>query len=147
MPGIVCAIRGGPYSRPTIQKAIKLSKKSKQRIFFLYVVNLEFLSNALHSNVVLMEEEITQMGEFILFNAQETARKKGLEAEAVIRKGQVGHEIKQLCEEIGAEYVILGKPKSGQERNILDATALDDFASDVEATCGAKVVYAEATRQ
>ena len=62
MAGIVCAIRGGPYSRPTIEKSISLSIEKGQKIFFLYIVNLEFLSNALHANIQIMEEELREMG-------------------------------------------------------------------------------------
>lgn len=51
MSGIVCAIRGGPFSRPTIDKAIALSRESGQQVHFLYVINLDFLSNALHSHM------------------------------------------------------------------------------------------------
>lgn len=147
MSGIVCAIRGGPFSRPTINTAIALSKESGQSVHFLYVVNLDFLSNALHSNMIVMEEEMRQMGEFILLNAQETARKAGVESVTITRKGQVREEIIALCQETDASYVILGKPQHGQEHNVLASDALGDFAREIEQASGAKVVFAEEADQ
>ena len=37
MPGIVCAIRGGPASRPTIAKSIQLAEETGLTLYFLYV--------------------------------------------------------------------------------------------------------------
>ena len=44
MPGILCAVRGGPASQPTIAKAIALAQETGLPLYFLYVVNLDFLS-------------------------------------------------------------------------------------------------------
>lgn len=46
MPGIVCAIRGGPSSQPTIATSIKLASETGETIHFLYVVNLDFLTHS-----------------------------------------------------------------------------------------------------
>ena len=128
---------------PPSKKRLLYLKESGQLVHFLYVVNLDFLSNALHSNMLVMEEEMRQMGEFILLNAQETARKAGIKAETATRKGQVREEIIALCQETDASFVIMGKPQHGQEHNVLDADALEAFATDIEQASGAKVVFAE----
>ena len=143
MAGIVCAVRGGPKSRPTISRAIELSKEHRQLVYFLYVINLDFLSNALHANVQVMEDEMRQMGEFILLNAQEMAAKAGVEAQAVTRKGTVREEIITLCQEVDADYVILGRPQHDQLNNVLEMDALEAFARGVEEASGAQVVFAE----
>ncbi len=57
MPGIVCAIRGGPRSRPTIEKAIALAEEKQQKVYFLYVMNLDFLLQSLHSHISTVTEE------------------------------------------------------------------------------------------
>ncbi len=142
MTGIVCAIRGGPNSRPTISRAIELSKEHRQPVYFLYVINLDFLTNALHSNVLVMEEEMRQMGEFILLNAQEMATEAGIEAQAVTRKGRVREEIVSLCREVDADYVIIGRPQHDQPNNVLEMDALEAFALGVEEASGAEVVFA-----
>ena len=69
MSGIVCAIRGGPDSQPTIQTAIEVAKKSDQTIYFLYIVNLDFLTYTSTSRVQVVAQEMHQMGEFILLTA------------------------------------------------------------------------------
>ena len=111
MAGIVCAIRGGPASQPTIHKAITLAGETRQTIFFLYVVNLDFLTLTATSRIHTVSKEIHQMGEFILLTAQTQAQKSGVTAEAAIRHGQVRAEIIGLCQEIEADYVILGQPR------------------------------------
>ena len=100
MPGIVCAIRGGPESRRTIKKAITLSQESGQEIHFLYVINLDYLSGSLHTHVQIMTQELQKMGEFILLAAQETADKNKVTAHGITRKGSVAEEIIALCEEV-----------------------------------------------
>ncbi|RMF49572.1 MAG: universal stress protein, partial [Anaerolineae bacterium] len=45
MSAIVCAIRGGPASQPTIRRAIALALETSLPLHFLYVVNLDFLSS------------------------------------------------------------------------------------------------------
>lgn len=143
MPGIVCAIRGGPFSRPTIEKAIDLAKETGEKVHFLYVVNLEFLSNSLHLHLDVMEEEVSEMGEFILLSAQEKAKALGVEAEGVIRKGKVGRMIIEVCKEIDANYVVMGKPVEEQEDNVLDFGTLSEFAAKIEEASRAKVVFSE----
>ncbi|MGB2965133.1 MAG: hypothetical protein WBB69_14225 [Anaerolineales bacterium] len=80
MPGIICAIRGGPASQPTIDKSIALAKESGQTIFFLYVINLDFLAHSGGGRIGHIAEEMEEMGEFILLAAQEQAQSECLEA-------------------------------------------------------------------
>lgn len=47
MSGIVCAIRGGKSSQPTINQAIHTALKTNLPIYFLYVLNLDFLNKGL----------------------------------------------------------------------------------------------------
>jgi hypothetical protein len=68
--GTVCAVRGGADSRATIDKAIDLSKETGLPLYFLYIVNLDFLYHTSSSRVNTASEQIRQMGEFILLNAQ-----------------------------------------------------------------------------
>ena len=44
MPGVICPIRGGPSSQPTIKRAIALAKEKNLDLHFLLVVNLDFLT-------------------------------------------------------------------------------------------------------
>lgn len=143
MPGIVCAIRGGPNSQPTIEKAIELSLETKLEVFFLFIVNLDFLQNTYKSHSTTIEDEMQSMGEFILLDVCSKASEKGITANSSIRKGKVSEEIIKLCKEEDADYVILGKPKSGAEKNVITSDTLDEFAKNIEIQSGAKVVYSE----
>jgi nucleotide-binding universal stress UspA family protein len=143
MSGIVCAIRGGPDSQPTIKTAIDLAGKTGQTIYFLYVVNLDFLTFTSTSRVQVAAQEMRQMGEFILLTAKAQAEEKGTQAEGVVRKGQVREEIINLCREISADYLILGHPRGKVEVDVFTHEHLDQFAQHIEEESGAKAVIAK----
>jgi nucleotide-binding universal stress UspA family protein len=85
MSGIICAVRGGPDSRPTIEKAIELAKEKELALYFLYVVNIDFLDHTIRSRVQTISQQIQQMGEYILLTARATAKAEGIEAQGVDR--------------------------------------------------------------
>ena len=143
MAGIVCAIRGGPASRPTIDKSIQLAEETKLPLYFLYVVNLDFLVHTSVGRTQGISKELHEMGEFILLTAQSQAEAKGIHAEGVVRHGMVREEITNHCQEIKANYVILGTPKHQQEENVFTHERLDAFGQQIENESGAKVVLAE----
>ena len=140
MPGIVCAIRGGPASQPTIHKAIELAKESGNKIYYLYVVNLDFLERTASSRTHTISKELRQMGEFILLTAQVQAQSQGVDADGVIHEGKVGEEIIRFCQETRADYVVLGSPKGEHEDNAFTRERLNQFVRLIENTSGAKVV-------
>jgi nucleotide-binding universal stress UspA family protein len=142
MSGIVCAVRGGPDSHPTIARAIALAKETGLPLFFLYVVNLDFLDHTTSSRTKTISEEMHQMGEFILLTAQARAAEQEVAAEGVVKEGVVVTEIAELCREIGAGYLVMGQPRIESEDSIFSATVLADFVGRIEAQTGAKVVLA-----
>jgi nucleotide-binding universal stress UspA family protein len=143
MPGIICAVRGGPASQPTITRSIRLAQETGQTLYFLYVVNLDFLSHTSSSRVHTISEQMGQMGEFILLMAQETAARQGVEAQGVLRHGDVGEEIIDLCHELQADYLVLGKPRVEQEDTVFTEDRLRDFVVRTEEQTGARVVFPE----
>ncbi len=143
MSGIVCAIRGGPASQPTIAQAVTLAQKTGLPLHFLYVVNLDFLSRVGSGRVHTISEEMHQMGEFILLTAQATATAQGVTAQGAVRHGNVGDEIIGLCRELDAAYVILGQPQVQGKANIFTKNLLKKFSERIERETGAKVFFAE----
>jgi len=143
MPGIICAIRGGAHSLPTINKAIALARQSGQSIYFLYVVNLDFLFQTGRSRVHTISHELREMGEFILLSAQITADKQGVPASGVVREGSVGEEIIRLGQEIGADYVVLGRPHAQTSLNVFDQERIRRFSQRIEEETGAQLVFPE----
>ena len=141
MPGIVCALRGGPSSQPTILTSIELAKNTGETIFFLYVVNLDFLAHSSSSKTNHISKELTEMGEFILLSAQEQAAESAVSSEGITRKGQIGDEIIAFCEEQDPAYVVLGRPQEEQEDNLLSDERLQQFADRITEVCQASVIF------
>ncbi len=140
MPGIVCAIRGGPRSERTIEEAIELAQRTGEPLYFLYVVNLDFLSHSASSRVHTLSEDMREMGEFILASAKAKARRKGVDAHTVVRQGRVADEILRLGKEVGAHYIIIGRPREGHEDNVFEETALSEFERRVREELGAQLI-------
>ena len=143
MPGIVCAIRGGPASQPTITRAIDLDKETGLPLHFLYVVNLDFLSQTATSRVHTISEEMAEMGKFILLMAQETAARQGISATDVVHHGNIAEEVIGLCHELEADYLVLGKPRAEREDTVFTHEMLKQFVARTEEQTGARVVFPE----
>ncbi len=143
MSGIICAIRGGPHSQPTVTRAIDLAEETGLQLYFLYVVNLEFLSHTASSRVQTIMEEMHQMGEFILLTAQSSAAKRGVNATGVVRHGNVREELIASCHELKADYLVLGRPRIERENSLFTHELLDQFIKRTEQETGAKVVLTD----
>lgn len=145
MTGIVCPIRGGPASQPTIERAVSLALETELPLYFLYVVNLDFLTQTSSSRVHTITQEMEQMGNFILLTAQEAASAEGVKAQGLTRHGNVTEEIIKLCHELHADYVVMGRPRIRQQRSVFTRDLLAEFVRNLEEQTGAKVALSEAT--
>lgn len=141
MSGIVCAIRGGPHSQPTIQQAVTTAREHHIPIYFLYVVNLDFLEYTEQSRTQVIQHEMRAMGEFICLKAQIEAKRAGVQADIAVREGNVTKEIIALCHEVEADYVILGRPHGEHANNIFNMERLKDFGQTLETQTGTKVIF------
>jgi RNase H-fold protein (predicted Holliday junction resolvase) len=83
------------------------------------------------------------MGEFIMLSAQATAKAKGIEAQGLVRHGNITDEISRLCRDIQADYLVVGRPKFHREDSHFTQTLLADFIKRVEEQTGAKVILSE----
>jgi nucleotide-binding universal stress UspA family protein len=143
MSGIVCAIRGGPDSQPTIDRSIQLAAETGLPLYFLYVVNLEFLDHTVFSHVHTISDQLDQMGEFILLMAQMKAEEGGVKSEGIVRHGKVAEVIVELCRELKAEYTVLGRPRDRGQKDVFTHERLDTFAAHVESERCTKVIFTE----
>ena len=143
MSGIVCAIRGGPHSQSTIKQAVTTAKEHDIPVYFLYVVNLDFLEHTELSRTQVIQHEMSAMGEFICLKAQMEAKRAGVQADIAVREGNVTEEIITLCHEIEADYVILGRPHGNHTNNIFDLERLKKFGQTLETQTGAEVIYSQ----
>ena len=142
MGGILCPIRGGPGSQGAIATGITLAKDKQEALHFLYIVNLDFLNLTERGRTQVIAEEMRGMGEFILLRAQAMAEKGGVDAQWMVRQGDVTEEIIAVANEIQASHIILGKPKHDEE-NVFTMEHLQSFVQLCEEKTGAKVVLAE----
>ena len=140
MGGIVSAIRGGPDSEATIARAIALAKETQLPLHFLYVVNLDFLSHTTSTRVHMISEEMAEMGEFILLAAQSAASEQGVSSQGIIRQGNVGDVIKDVCHELNPDYLVVGVPRVQKETSHFTEELLALFIAQTEAQTGTKVV-------
>ena len=144
MSCIVCALRSGPASQPTIRRTVALARECGETIYFLYVVNLDFLTSTTSIRTHTIEEEMRQMGEFILLATQTYAVQQGVQAQGVVRDGVVGEQIIALCREVEAHYVVLGRPQGSVEHNVFEGERhLQGFAAEVAEQTGAPVGFSE----
>lgn len=131
---ILCATRGGEASFRTQNAAIALAKERGDEVAFLYVVDLNFLDKTAAPIVVDVENEISQMGKFLLLVAKERAKEQGIEARMISRKGNVRKKIKQTAIEIGATLVVLGRPAG--ETSAFRLSNLKAYAQEIEEETG-----------
>jgi nucleotide-binding universal stress UspA family protein len=136
MAVILCATRGGEESACTQEEAIRLAKERGDTLLFLYVVNLHFLDKTAAPIVVDVEDEISDLGDFLLLVAKERAAEQGVEARTIQRKGIVREEIMKTALEEDVSLVVLGCP-TGEKSAFLLAD-LEKFATAIEAETGAK---------
>jgi nucleotide-binding universal stress UspA family protein len=143
MSGIVCAVRGGPGSHPTIERALDLAEEKSLPVYFLYVINLDFLAHTSSGRTKTVKEEMQKLGEFILLRARKQAEKRNIEAEGVTREGKVREEIIRLCKERQADYAVLGHQSSDEERNIFSEQQFSQFIQQIEKESQAEVIVTE----
>ena len=107
---ILCPVRGGKASAPTLDKAITLAASLDAPLHLLYIVDLDFLGLATVARVKLMAEELAETGEFTLEVLAEKAKDRGVkQVECVVREGEMGQVIRQVASERQATTVVLGQ--------------------------------------
>ena len=107
-------------------------------ILFLYVVDLHFLDKTAAPIVVDIEDEMGDMGEFLLMMAVERASEQGVEARTTRRVGKVREEIKRSAVIECVSLVVLGKP-AGKE-SAFQMEDLVTFAKEIEQETGIETI-------
>lgn len=85
-----------------------------------------------------VEDEVNDMGEFLLLMAKERAAKQGVTVETVRRKGKVRDEIKKAVQEYDVSLVVLGRPVDAE--SAFQLAGLQTFAQEIEQETGAAVI-------
>jgi len=105
---ILCLTRGGEASYPNQDGAIAIAKDLDEELLFLYISSVQFLDYSAAPKVVDIESELDEMGEFLLVMSQERARKAGVMADILVRRGNFREVLKDVIQEYPIEMVILG---------------------------------------
>lgn len=134
MTTIVCATRGGEASIRTQMQAIELAKTREAEILFLYVADVNFLGRVPGTIVVDVATELENMGEFLLLMAKERAKKEGVTAHTVVKRGEFRDALLEAAREAEASVIVLGSP--GESSSITQQEYLDSLAASLEEESG-----------
>jgi len=137
MGKILCATRGGGASYLAQNTVIMLAKEQGDELVFLYVADICFLNNMAVPLAVNVESRLKKLGHFQLVMAQELAAEQGIEAQAIVRHGQLRPELVAVAQEIGATLIVLGR--SLETAAVFEDDALQAFAADLQTETGVEV--------
>ena len=128
---ILAPTRGGELSQPNQDWVIQYAREHQAGLAFLYITDLTVFDQ--HSSTVLidMQDELDEMGRFVLAMAQERAAQQGVEAEAIVRRGQLREVLEAVINEEEIDVVILGSP--AEETAVTTVDYLQDLVRDLTA--------------
>jgi nucleotide-binding universal stress UspA family protein len=137
MGKILCATRGGEASYIAQDAVIALAKEQGDELVFLYVADISFLDQMAIPLVVNVESTLAKLGRFQLVMARERAAAQGIEAQAIVRIGQLRAELIDVAEEIGATLIVVGSSVGADAA--FAGGALQAFSDDLQAETGIEV--------
>ncbi|HKJ37472.1 MAG TPA: universal stress protein [Anaerolineales bacterium] len=108
MTTVLCPTRGGKESQPNQDFAIQLASEQGANLLFLYVSDISFISRTGPPIVVDIEEEMAEVGDFLLAMAQERAEKAGVHAKTSVRSGNFTKVLRNVILEKEINTVVLG---------------------------------------
>lgn len=142
MSAVLTAIRGGPESRATLERAAEIAGERGLPLHLLYVVNLDFLSQVTGGHIPTAEEEVTEMGAFILEVARVDLEGSDVEIVTHLRQGRVYEQVIELAREIGADSVVVGRRRPDPDHPAGPSVVLR-FADRIREETGAEVIVVE----
>ena len=107
---ILYPTRGGESSYPNQDRGIQLAKDQGADLIFLFVTNVHFLDMMASPVLMDVEDEIDEMGEFLMTMASERADKQGIQATPLVRRGEFLDVVYEVIKEFEIDALILGRP-------------------------------------
>jgi nucleotide-binding universal stress UspA family protein len=129
MTTILCPTRGGKESHPNQDFAVNLAKERGADLLFMYVSNIQLISRSAPPIVVDIEEELDELGDFLLSMAQERAEKSGIIAKATVRHGIFSEVLREVIVENKIDTVVLGS--SPKEPGIVSYERLQELSTEL----------------
>ena len=141
MTTILCPTRGGNESHPNQDFAINLARERGADLLFLYVSNIQLIGRAGPPIVVDIEEELDEVGEFLLAMAQERAEKSGIHAETAVRRGNFSKVLKKVIVEKDIHTVVLGS--SPKETGLVSKEHLQELSDILSKEMGVEFIVVQ----
>jgi len=121
MKTILYPTRGGQTSYLNQDAVIKLAREGKAKLIFLYVSDVQFLEKLGYVRYTrVVEEELEDLGEFLLTMACERAGNAGWKAEAVVRQGVFLEAVNEVIQEHQVDILVIGAPGSTHAVTTMD---------------------------
>ena len=98
---------------------------------FLFVVDVGFLDQISAPLVIDVESRLEKLGRFQLKMAQERATAQQVEAQAILRQGQLHQELVKVAREIEATLIVFGRPI--KPTAFFEEAALQKYIADLQA--------------
>lgn len=138
MSKIVCATRGGEGSRAVQIAAIEMAKQNNKSLVFLFVTDTQNVGQVDAILKPAIYEELNWMGNTLLRIAKQRASAAHIQAEVVIKAGDVQEEISRFLRQSQAELLLLGAPR-GTTANVFGDDAIEQFALSIQEMTGIPV--------
>lgn len=138
MACVVCATRGGAGSRAVQQRAVKYALRDFDELVYLYVIDTTGLTIVDGELLSATREELRWLGHALLGIAQRRAENLKVDAEIVIREGEVREEICRFLMERSADLLLLGAPR-GTTSSTFGDDIVEKFARSIQEQTGIPV--------
>ena len=132
MSKILCPTRGGEESHANQDKAIEIAADRNDEILFLYVSNINFLLSLRSPMMVKnIQNDLDDMGEFLLTIAQERAEAKQVKADISLKQGAFYTALSEVIKERHIETLFLGS--SDEQKGYTDEGYMTDLVKKLRA--------------
>lgn len=138
---ILCPTRGGKGSYPNQDRAIAIAKERGAEVLFLYITNVQFLGLTAAPKLIDIENEMDEMGEFMLTMAQERAENASVNALTRVQRGQFREVLIDFIEEHRINTVVLGSSAGGT--GVITAEYIQELVDEISGKTGVEFIVVD----
>ena len=107
-------------------------------IVFVFITNLRFLDMISSAVLVDMDEQMKELGEFLLLMAKERAEEMGVRAYTEVRSGSIHKALIDMIRQYDADLVVMGQP--GRSGNLFNREHMQDISDYLSEETGVEVM-------
>lgn len=138
---ILCPTRGGKGSYPNQDRAIAIAKERGAEVLFLYITNVQFLGLTAAPKLIDIENEMDEMGEFMLTMAQERAENASVNALTRVQRGQFREVLIDFIEEHRIDTAVLGSSAGGT--GVITAEYIQELVDEISGKTGVEFIVVD----